>query len=558
MKFTVKPFSALTLDKALLESEKYLNSGIDTEIILYPGKYSQGIPGLIFSGPGLDASLKIGGLPGKGDETLITGFSELERYGWRDLGNNLFCRNYENNLGTYGDPWFPVKDRIGRKCEQLFVDDTPYIPVSVEIWETSGFWNVETPEAERAEIREKYIGYNDPAASLDPGEFTITEGPDLGLKLFIRFRGDATPYSSKMEITSRGTILDLGPKNNLILENLTFTGSGSFPRIGMMSGAKLSGPGRNWKIRNCSFLWNSALGLSISSVSDLEIKGCHFSFNGYGGLGLDDINRFSLVDCSFEGNDWRNFLGGAIHQSHCTAGVKIHKSEHGVIHNCRAVRNGINGIWLDIQCGRIHVEDCLCQENRREGLFFEFSQGPFTAVNNFLIRNGEHDYIVDAVGISKAEGNTIVHSGSAGAVCFGQGMRYNDHTGPAQKPGQSHIFSGNTIRAEKTGSELLGLFNRVYPYQQTPDDEAAYSRFPECMNVENNVFFADRNSLIIYEDLRTDEKIKRSPDQPADLPGTWKGNICFPPGEISLRENNTRTDRGWVFWSRIEAKGIYD
>lgn len=543
--------------RAFKTAEKSVNLGIATEIILNPGVYRHPLPGLEFNEKGRVTPLKISGFRGKDSETIITGLSPLPREGWDDLGNGLFSIKYSNSFGTHGDPWFPVKDRVGRRCEQLFVDGVPYIPRSVEKWETSGFWNVETPENERGKISESYAGYRFPDRVLEYGEFSISEGPDLGPCLFVRFKDGDNPESSDMEITSRQTLLSLGSKDNFTLESLTFTGAGTFPEMGKFSGVILNGPCRNLTLSNCHFLWNSAFGLSLENVSNLNIKSCTFNFNGYGGLGMDSIKDFSIENCQFNGNDWRNYLAGDIKNSHCTAGVKIHKALNGSISHSKAIGNGINGIWLDVQCEGIVVNDCLCMENHREGLFFEFSNGPFKALNNILMKNGEHDYLVDSVGVTFAEGNEIYHTGSGEAVSVGQGMRYNKHTGKTQIPGQKHVIKGNNISLTKEKDIALALYNRMYSYQATDEDTAAYERFPACLEISGNRFHSSFRSVVVYEDVRKGTRKEFIYPGEPDLKGLWRNNLADTEVTVPHKEEKTE-DEGWQFWSLLKEKAIYE
>lgn len=498
----VYPFR--TLARALsVAADELTHGGVRLQIA--PGIYREALSTLSFSPAALDSPFLIEGT----GETILSGLDIMPGGLWESLGAGLFRAPLCNSFGFKGDPWFPAVDVVGIRCEQCFVAGIPYAPVAVEGWELSGFWNVETPPDKRGAPSYRYLGLRDPMEALAPGSFGVTERSENGRYVYLKALPGQDPRIDTVEITARGTLLHLRSKNRIIIRNLVLTGAGNFPAAGCETPLLLDGEFSDLAIENCAFIWNSAFGLNIGCIRNLSIKGCRFSHNGYGGLGLNGITGLTIEDCEFSHNDWRNLLGGCVDQSHCTAGVKAHHIRGGAVRRCSAIANRVNGIWFDVQCSDVLVEDCVCSLNRREGLFFEFSPGPFTARRNTLVENGCRDYIVDVVGITDGYENVLWNSGlrgvagaASGGVSIGQGMRYNDHADSSMQPGVRHVFRKNKVRVGSGGLCALGVYNRVLSDQRTASDDLAYSRFPKALRVFGNTWQVGPSSFR-YEDLRT-------------------------------------------------------
>ena len=121
-------------------------------------------------------------------------------------------------------------------------------------------------------------------------------------------------------------------------------------------------------------------------------------------------------------------------------------------------------------CVNVTVEDSLCAWNKRQGLFFEFSPGPFLARRNILAFNGDQSLFVDTVGDCEIRQNLIwagpppaPNQGVAGGGAdLGQGYRQNDHALIPFTPGNQFEVTRNLLAGGMgTVGPLFSLHNRV-------------------------------------------------------------------------------------------------
>lgn len=508
------------IGEALRRSIERLATGTGVKILVAPGIYRESIGSFEFPGLAREAPLSI---EADGGPVIVSGLDVVDPDSWEDCGDGLFRSPTEWSFGFGGDPWFPASDVIAHRCEMCFIDGEPLIPTALESWRLGGFWNVETPVDERVSMEAQYIGFSDPHRTLDPGKFGVTETPQNGRFLYLRTPNREKPSKVTVEITARGALLCLASKENVSFSGLTFRGAGTFPKSGYESTIRFSGTFKNVRLDNCHFEWNGAFGLNIGKIEGLSISDCSFRFNGYGGLGLGDINQLIIERTDLSCNDWRNYLGGCIDQSHCTAGVKVHNTHGALIRECSAVGNEINGMWFDVRCADVLVENCVCAFNRREGLFFEFSPGPFTARNNLLEGNGAHDYIVDVVGRSAAYDNILRNDGESspgwgpsGGASIGQGMRYNEHADSSMEPGIEHRFERNQVCVGPKSNPAFAAYNRIRPEQTAAADLTAWSRFPASIKASGNRWETGGGHSFRYEDWRAGTVLET--DSIDDLP----------------------------------------
>jgi hypothetical protein len=495
-----------TIVAALRGAQTALLAGSGVRICVEPGTYREVCPNLRFPGAAFDAPLLIEGGPG----AVLSGFDPVDPKSWEDLGGGLYRTALGEAAGFRGDPWFPVENEIGIRSEQVFVDGSPLLPVSLESWDLQGFWNVETPAGQREDFKARYRGSLDPTGEIHEGSFGIAE--EEGNWLYLRLPGLRSPALSLVELSRRSHLLSFESKSNLAIRGMGFRGAAGFPKQGLESALRMCGRFENLLIEDCAFEWNSAFGLNLGPVEGLTISRCSFSNNGFGGLGLDGAHNVLIEDCELSHNDWRNRLGGAIDRSHCTAGMKAHRSTSVLVRGCVAAGNGVNGLWFDIDCADVEVIDSACVLNRREGLFFEFSPGPARAIGNILAQNGSNDYIVDVVGVSMASANILYNTGNrglggaaSGGIAIGQGMRHNEHATGQLAPGLSHRLSGNLVCVGPGGRAALGMYNRVWAELTSAGDLAAYERFPKSLALGENRWYVSGSEPFIYEDLRSGE-----------------------------------------------------
>jgi hypothetical protein len=120
----------------------------------------------------------------------------------------------------------------------------------------------------------------------------------------------------------------------------------------------------------------SGTGVSVAG----SIRQCFILDNGHTGGGPEG-DDFLVENCFWEGNSWK-----PIDRNWEAGGAKVCDSRRGQFKNCVFRRNGGPGLWFDIDCRDIDVNDCAFVENELSGLFIEISDG-IRARNNYVAGN---------------------------------------------------------------------------------------------------------------------------------------------------------------------------
>ncbi len=504
------------LSQVFKEAQTLLQDGVELELVFASGTYYCPSLSIDMSDCPEQARLVLTGYPN--GQTILSGAQVLASVDWQDEGLGLFSCNWPGDGKLRADPWFPSKQAIGLRSEMLTINGRQFKPRDLEDYELNGFWNVETPQHQRTTLEHKLKLGLDPHL-LVAGEFGIVAGADgQALRVYVRL-GEAQEHHSNpcrkqvlVEAALNSRLLTFTNAHHLTCKNLTFTMCAGQPAEGFETPVKFLAKSRLVAFEHCNFVWNSGFGLNIEGLDDLSFESCAFNHNGYGGLGLGSINNLTINSCESSYNDWRNVWGGDFVNCHCTAGIKAHRVAKAVVSNHRSCANAVNGIWFDVYCSDVLVKDSLCLLNGREGLFFELSEGPFEAYNNLLLANGEHGLIVDVVGRSFCHHNLVVAinvdglpGSTRGAVDFGQGLRYNEHSNQNMVPGLEHIFKDNLVFGTDGSGALMALHNRVLLRDQAADN--AYQIFWHCFEFGNNSFQlasgANQTRAFVIEDSRT-------------------------------------------------------
>jgi hypothetical protein len=110
------------------------------------------------------------------------------------------------------------------------------------------------------------------------------------------------------------------------------------------------------------------------------LRDCLIRNNGHTG-GSADGDGFLNEHCLWKGNCWK-----PIDRGWESGGAKVTDSRGGKFIDCIFHHNGGPGLWFDIDCRDIDVQNCDFIENEESGLFIEISQN-IRATNNTLIAN---------------------------------------------------------------------------------------------------------------------------------------------------------------------------
>jgi hypothetical protein len=139
------------------------------------------------------------------------------------------------------------------------------------------------------------------------------------------------------------------------------------------------------------------------------------------------------------------------------AGVKLHGAEDCIIRRHRSHGNQAFGIWLDYDCARNRITQCILTDNLGGGFFHEASPGPALFDNNVVLRTRLDKATNFGAGIYSHDGsrgiyvnNFIRDSGAHGVwirVLFGR----NEHGQPTTA---SHNLVANNYVLESGFSPI--------------------------------------------------------------------------------------------------------
>ncbi|MEM6391366.1 MAG: right-handed parallel beta-helix repeat-containing protein [Planctomycetota bacterium] len=399
-----RPFASV---RAGFEAAKRsLAKGTATKLKIGPGVYRESMGRMDVTVGEIREALFI--IEGAGAEkTIITGADLVEADAWESVGNGVYAMEWNLDL-SHVSPSFGPPGYLGHRSEMLFVDGKLLRQVLIEPWtvERQGKLRVGT----KTQMVYTEHPVLDPREVLEPGTFGVAELDSSGRwanKLFVKPGHPDDLKSKRVEVARRGSLLRIdGGKENLVLRGLTFTQACSQRQTGVIGPVFIRGHMRNILIDDCAFTWNNFTGLRLRLIDKLTIRNSRFDYNGDGGLNLGH-NRYTLFENnSTSFNNWRGHWGNYYGWS--MGGIKFHETEFNILRNHVAVGNMSPGIWYDIQCEHIYVDNLVSAFNRL-ALFFEIGNGPHVVDRSILAHGEESAYRAMIVGPTLMR-DTIVYS----------------------------------------------------------------------------------------------------------------------------------------------------
>jgi len=226
--------------------------------------------------------------------------------------------------------------------------------------------------------------------------------------------------------------------------------------------------GRDWLLEGITVEWMNAVGIGIDS-DDAVLRGNHTEHNGQLGMS-GTASHVLLEDNTTCADNQRDFDVSA-----SSGGCKITDAHDWTIRRQLSVAETGPGIWCDIECSGITIQDCAILGNRPTaaggsmgGIFYEISYGPCQIQDNLIIGNhaglnvgayGSGITISSSMDVHLTD-NLIIFSD--GGVGIKGGIRRPDHvTGPLfAQQGLGH-YESRHIHA--VGTDIIGdLTSAVY------------------------------------------------------------------------------------------------
>jgi Right handed beta helix region len=385
--------------------------------------------------------------------------------GWQDAGGGVWTRAWPYKWGApkSGQPFGgggPVVSELAARREMVFVDGT--------------------------RLNQVLAGGN-----LGAGQFAVDENSS---KITLRLTSGMNPNSVTTEVAVRSRLLYVWNRGHITLRGLIFQHSAD--RFADGAVAFHIGQGRRCSdvlIEDTVFTQNGSAGLEIY-CDNTVMRRNRVNDNGFSGILGGFFKTVLMEDNQTSQNSWRSFSGGYF--GWATAGMKFIFVQGLTVRRHQAIKNQSSGIWVDTGNSNVTVEDSSITGNTREGLFYEASQGPFTARNNTICKNGMSGVLVAAVAKVLIDGNRVFDNApesdqdpNSGNIMFGEVRRKepaNDLNPATEYPLREITITNNQIAAKPT--QLLT--NMYFNAGIGSAEEADYKVFKDTYRASGNTWFA--------------------------------------------------------------------
>ncbi|MBD2767560.1 right-handed parallel beta-helix repeat-containing protein, partial [Hymenobacter sp. BT664] len=333
-----QPYSSFTA--ALERAWNQVRAGTGTKLLVHPGTYREGDEhGINVNGDSTDTPPLVieGTAPNR---VVISGADVFTQ--WTPAAGVANC---------FQTPW---TKRWGEIRNPFRTDE----PTRMSDLRKEGFY-----------IDGKPLGQVRSAAELQPGRFWVDEDnervvlyPPAGMNLATHVvEGAMRPDNNDF------AVLKFYHVRNLVVRGLTVTGCAK-----PFSAALLLGNTSNVLIEDCHFDRNVGEGLGLNSWQ-VTVRRCTADENGYKGIGGAPVNGL-LEDVQTNWNGWKSYELGFTNDFDA-AGMKIGSVRNVTVRRYKSVGNMFDGLWFDVYCQNVTVDQALLAGNRTRGMNWEISDG---------------------------------------------------------------------------------------------------------------------------------------------------------------------------------------
>jgi len=347
--------------------------------------------------------------------------------------------------------------------------------------------------------------YSDPAEALDEAwtfcVFTAEESPEeLKGKIFVRVpEGDWPEDPEAIEVglwkKSYAPMMIVRNKDNFVLRNLSIRHG----VMGPLTSALAINRASNFILENVDVSENSSSGIVVNNSRQGYLKNVSANENGSAGMASGNTRQMLYEDCEANFNNYRGAWAGwlAWHQS----GFKSGGVHNITMRRFTAIGNYANGLWYDVYCTDILVEDSFFLGNRRMGVMFELTKpkgGPHIARNSVFAYNdncgvylsmaansGLIDSMLIGNGISGDNSNNVEGEFKNTQLLY----KFRNHPqGPnSAEDWQSVIVRNNIMASADPAASLVDyLFKKAQPGTQ-------YARVLEILDSDHNTYWLPKS-----------------------------------------------------------------
>lgn len=431
------------------------------KIILHEGKYHEENY-LSISDNGKEQPLLIIEAKEKG-KAIITGASILTDWEATTIAD-VYEHKWQYNFGSVEQIWagkgpWGNSGYIGEKGlrkEMLFVNNLPYLQVF-----------------DKNAIANK--------------TFYIDEESD---RIFLKLPKNIDIEKAEIEVATKGDLLNVSNKENLVLRNLIFEKAAKFIPFGSVEFSFC----KNILIDNCDFLNSNATGLLFNFVENVTLNKVNSSHNGWNGYKFEFARQVITKNCETSYNNWRGNMAGI--NGWDLAGNKNFNVHYFLIDNHKAYDNRGEGIWFDWCCQNIEIKNSEIIGNHSAGIYWEASQGHAMVKNCRITHNGQS-------GIRNAE---------AWNLCLMNNQVYDNYesqleirarlrSGEDRYSSPNYLFSSLYLTTQNNVfSSAIDEAHLIELYSMRDSSISIYKAFLETYTGSGNSFFhTSRDTAFSFE-----------------------------------------------------------
>jgi len=612
-----RPFSRITDAQGALS--KSLAAGTPTRLLIGPGLYREDLRYLIGNRGKTDPTFKATPMVIEGEaagEVIISGsITHNEAYDFRpdtwqavDGEPGLYVKDWPFEGHLEPGPWmdsygFALLPGLMQRSESIWIHGKHLRQVLVERYDWQdpdgkrGYADRGTGKGGDPDNKPGYLQFaellhSEPAKALDEAwtfcVFTAEEAPEaLKGKIFVRVPAGEWPSDPEaIEVgiwkRSYAPIMIVRDKDNFVLRNLSIRHG----VMGPMSSALAINNANNFIVENVDVSENSSGGIVVNQCRQGHFKNVSANDNGSAGFGSGGGSRHILYeDCEANFNNFRGGWSGwlAWHPS----GFKSGGVHNITMRRFTAIGNYANGLWYDVYCGDILVEDSFFLGNRRMAVMFELTKpngGPHIARNSVFAYNDNagvylsmaaNSGVVDSLLVGN--GNTSGNSNNVeGEIKYTQLLyKFRDHPqGPNTAEEWESVIIHNNIMAsaDPAASMVDYIFRKSNPATE-------YLRVLDVLDSDNNTYWhptpkrgfrAPSGGWLDLDGWR-ELLDQRNPDGGNERASTWSNPGLDDEPSIAFTEASQsgvtqkaramgvplRQDAIKDYWQRVE-KGLYD
>ncbi len=510
-----QPFKTITGSAGRVKAS--LMDGIPTKLMIAEGLYREK-PRYAFQLPKTatdDQRETLFVLEGVPEKTIISGAAEdIEGISFRpgdwtpvEGEPGLYMNDWPYQIEPDAGPWintygFAMLRRTVQRTEMLWVDGKHLRQVLGESYDwvdPDGVATMLDPgpgivdESENnlpGKLVYRGLALNDPTQLKDPGTFVIYSDPQtpeaLRGKIFIRLEGrieDVEQIEAGTWQKPWSPILVMSNRKNFIVRGLTLTRN----MASYFCPALVIANAENFIVEDCAMNGNSSKGLNVVRSRRGIVRRTEANDNAANGMGAGQSHHILFEDIATHFNNyrgaWEAFLGWD------ASGFKSGGVHNITIRRHSSVGNYANGIWYDVYCTHILIEDSFYLGNQRMGVMIEFTRpngGPQVVRNNVVAYNRTGVFVTMAAN-SVVENNLVFQNleGHVEHSVLQTQLLYKFHQrkgGPMNAADWESVRVQHNIFASESGALVDYMTRKSDPVKQFPF-------ILEVLDTNHNLYF---------------------------------------------------------------------